>query len=115
MKIRGRDLPSGLPKDIKVSSNEICESLSEILSEIIQLIKATLRETPPELSADIMEKGMVICGGGSLLRNLPELVSQEIGISCILADEPMLCVAKGTGAILENLDLYKKSIMAKKA
>lgn len=115
MEIKGRDLISGLPRDIKVSSNEICESLSEILLEIIQLIKATLRETPPELSADIMEKGIVICGGGSLLRNLPRLISQEIGLTCILAEEPMLCVAKGTGAILENLDLYKKSIMAKRA
>jgi rod shape-determining protein MreB len=115
MEIRGRDLISGLPKDIKISSNEICESLSEILSEIIQLIKATLRKTPPELSADVMEKGIVVCGGGSLLKNLPDLISQEIGIACILAEDPMLCVAKGTGVILENLDLYKKSIMAKRA
>ncbi|KPJ57282.1 rod-share determining protein MreBH [Parcubacteria bacterium DG_74_2] len=115
LEIRGRDLLSGLPRDIKISSNEVAEALSDILSEIVQVVKATLRETPPELSADIMTKGMVVCGGGSLLRNLPDLISQEIGIACILAEEPVLCLAKGTGVILENLDLYKRSIMAKRA
>ncbi len=114
LEIRGRDLLRGLPSDIKISSNEVAEAVSDILMEIVQVIKSTLRETPPELSADIMTKGMVICGGGSLLRNLPTLITQEIGIPCILADEPMLCVAKGTGVILENLDLYKRSIMSKK-
>jgi len=114
LEIRGRDLIRGLPSDIKISSNEIAEAVSDILIDIIQVIKATLRETPPELSADIMTKGMVTSGGGNLLRNLPALISQEIGIACILAEEPMLCVAKGTGVILENLDLYKRSIMAKK-
>ncbi len=73
-----------------------------------------LRDTPPELCADIMDKGMVLAGGGSLLRNLPELFAQATGVPCILAEEPMKCVAKGTGVILENLDLYKKSIMSKK-
>jgi rod shape-determining protein MreB len=114
MEIRGRDLALGLPKNIKISSSEVCEAISDPLREIIQAIKNVLRETPPELSADIMDKGMVLSGGGSLLRNLPELIAQSIGVPCTLAEEPMLCVAKGTGVVLENLDVYKKSIMVKK-
>lgn len=114
IEIRGRDLISGLPKNIKISSNEIAEAISDVLSEIVQVIKQVLRETPPELSADIMDKGMVLSGGGALLRNLPELIAKSTGVPCILADEPMLCVVKGTGIVLENLDVYKKSIMSKK-
>jgi rod shape-determining protein MreB len=114
IEIRGRDLISGLPKNIKIFSNEVFEAISDTLSEIIQAIKITLRETPPELSADIMNKGMVLTGGGSLLGNLPALIEKSIGIPVILADDPMLCVAKGTGIILENLDVYKKVLMAKK-
>jgi len=112
--IRGRDLISGLPKNIKISANEICEAISDTLMEIIQIIKAVLRETPPELSADIMDKGMVLSGGGALLRNFPELIAQATGVPCTMAEEPLLCVARGTGVVLENLDIYKKSIMMKK-
>lgn len=114
MEFRGRDLFSGLPKNIKISSNEIFEAISDILSEILHLIKQVLRETPPELSADIMEKGIVLSGGGALLRNLPELVAKSIGVPTIVAEEPLLCVAKGTGIILENLDIYRKVILAKR-
>lgn len=114
VEIRGRDLISGLPRNIKISSNEICQALSDTLNEIIQVIKNVLRDTPPELSADIMDKGMVLSGGGSLLRNLPELIVKSTGVPCTLAEEPLLCVAKGTGIVLENLDVYKKSIMVKK-
>lgn len=114
IEIRGRDLISGLPKNIKISSNEICEAISETLMEIIQVIKAVLRETPPELSADVMDKGMVLAGGGALLRNFPELIAQSTGVPCTMAEEPLACVAKGTGVVLENLDVYKKSIMIKK-
>ncbi|MDI6603326.1 MAG: rod shape-determining protein [Patescibacteria group bacterium] len=114
IEIRGRDLVLGLPRNIKVSGNEICEAISDILSEIIQVIKAVLRETPPELSADIMDKGMVLSGGGALLRNFAELITQSIGVPCTIVEEPLTCVAKGTGVILENLDVYKKSIMTKK-
>jgi rod shape-determining protein MreB len=114
LEIKGRDLVSGLPRNIKISSNEVCEAISDVLAEIIQVIKKTLRETPPELSADIMEKGLVLTGGGSLLRNLPELLEKSIGIPVILAEDPMLCVAKGTGKILESLDLYKKVLMTKR-
>ncbi len=114
MEIKGRDLILGLPRTIRISSNEISEAISDTLEEIIKVVKSVLRETPPELSADIMDKGMVLTGGGSLLRNLPELITQSTGVPCILAEESLYCVAKGTGVILENLDLYKKSIMSKK-
>jgi rod shape-determining protein MreB and related proteins len=114
MEIRGRDLVLGLPKNIRVSSNEICEAISEPLSEIVQCVKNVLRETPPELSADIMDKGMVVAGGGACLRNIAVLLSRSTGVPCFVADDPLSCVARGTGAVLDNLDLYKKSIMAKK-
>ncbi len=112
--IRGRDLISGLPKNIKVSSNEACEAVSDILTEIIQVIKQVLRDTPPELSADVMQKGLVLTGGGGLLRNIHKLIAKSVGVPAILADEPLLSVAKGTGAMLEALDIYKSSIMTKK-
>jgi rod shape-determining protein MreB len=114
MEIRGRDLISGLPRTIKISADEVSEATYEIISEIIHSIKAVLRDTPPELSADIIDKGMILSGGGSLLRNLSIRISQETGVPCFLADNPLLCVVKGTGVIMENLDLYKKSIMSKK-
>lgn len=114
IEIRGRDLVLGLPRNIKISGSEICEAISDTLSEIIQVIKAVLRETPPELSADIMDKGMVLSGGGALLRNLPELIARSTGVPCTLAEDPLTCVARGTGIVLETLDLYKKSIMVKK-
>jgi len=112
--IRGRDLILGLPRTIKVSSNEVCEAISDPLADIIQVIKLVLRDTPPELSADIIDKGMVLSGGGSLLRNIPDLIAPATGVPCVLAEEPLHCVAKGAGVILENLDIYKKSIMSKK-
>lgn len=114
IEIRGRDLVSGLPRNIKVSSLEVCESISDTLTEIVQTIKQVLRDTPPELSADIMNKGMILTGGGSLLKNLSELIAKSTGVPCTLAEESLLCVAKGTGVMLENLDIYKKSIMSKK-
>ena len=114
IEIRGRDLVLGLPRNIKISANEVAEAISDTLAEIIQVVKSVLRDTPPELSADVMDKGMVLCGGGALLRNLPELIAHSTGVPCILAEEPMLCVVKGTGVVLENLDVYKKSIMSKK-
>ncbi len=112
--IRGRDLVLGLPRNIKISSNEVCGAIAEILNEIILVIKQVLRDTPPELSADIMDKGMVVSGGGALLRNIDGLIAQSIGIPCFVAEDPLLCVAKGTGVVLENLDIYKKSIMSKR-
>ncbi|PIP24407.1 MAG: rod shape-determining protein [Candidatus Nealsonbacteria bacterium CG23_combo_of_CG06-09_8_20_14_all_37_18] len=114
LEIRGRDLIYGLPRTIRISSNEISEAISDILGEIIHVIKAVLRDTPPELSADIIDKGMILSGGGVLLRNITERISQETGVPCFLAEDPLLCVAKGTGVVLENLDMYKKSIMSKR-
>ncbi|MEA3296047.1 MAG: rod shape-determining protein [Patescibacteria group bacterium] len=114
MEIRGRDLISGLPKTITVSSNEVCEAISDVLNEIIQNIKLVLRNTLPEISADIMDKGMVVSGGGALIKNINEKISKETGVPCFIAENALLCVAKGTGAVLENLDIYKKSIMSKR-
>jgi rod shape-determining protein MreB len=114
MEVKGRDLILGLPKIIKVNSNEICEAINRVLEEIVQAIKIVLRETPPELSADIMDKGMVLSGGGALLRNLDQLVAKMTGVPCFVADEALFCVSKGTGVVLENLDVYKKSVMTKK-
>ena len=114
LEIRGRDLVSGLPKNIKISSNEVAEAISDPLSEIIKTIKDVLWETPPELSADIMDKGMVLSGGGALLGNIDELIAKSTGVPCFIAKDPLLCVVKGTGVVLENLDVYKKSIMSKK-
>lgn len=114
MEIRGRDLETGLPKTIKIASNEICEAISDSLDEIVVCIKAVLRETPPELAGDIMDKGMVIAGGGACLKNIATLISQKTGVPCFIAEDPLRCVAKGTGVVLDNLDIYKKSLMTKK-
>jgi len=114
LEVRGRDLISGLPKTIKISSNETAEANSDVLAEIIQMVKQVLRDTPPELSADVMDKGMILSGGGSLLRNIDGLLAQATGVPCFIAEEPLLCVAKGAGVVLENLEAYKKSIMSKK-
>jgi rod shape-determining protein MreB len=114
IEIRGRDLISGLPRSIKVSSNEVSEAIQDVLEEIVLAIKLVLRDTPPELASDIMDKGMVLSGGGGLLRNLDQLIAKATGVPCFLADEALFCVAKGTGAVLENLDVYKRSIMTKR-
>ncbi|HEB01488.1 MAG TPA: rod shape-determining protein [Candidatus Portnoybacteria bacterium] len=114
MEIRGRDLVAGLPKTIKISSGEVTEAIQEELREIIQIIKNVLQETPPELSADIIDKGMILTGGGGLLRNLDQLIIKASGVPCYLTENPLLCVAKGTGIALENLELYKKSILSKR-
>ena len=103
-----------MPKFIEINGNEVTEAISEQLREIIQAIKSVLQATPPELVADIMDKGMILSGGGALLQNLDKLIMETIGVSCRLAKEPMLCVAKGAGLALEHLDIYKRSIMSKK-
>lgn len=114
LEIRGRDLISGLPRNIKISSNEVCEAISDVLAEIVQVVKQVLSETPPELSADIMNKGMILSGGGSLIPRINELIAQSTGVPCFVAEDPLFCVIKGTGLVLENLDTYKKVIMSKK-
>ena len=114
LEIQGRDLILGLPRNIKISSNEICEGISDVLAEIMQAVKQVLAQTPPELSADIMNKGIVMAGGGALLPKINELVAQGTGVPCFIAEEPLLCVVKGTGTVLEHLDEYKKVVMSKK-
>ena len=112
--IRGRDLALGLPRNIKISSNELADPLREVLEEIITAVKDVLRKTPPELSADVMDKGIIMTGGGSLLRNIDQLIAKSTGVPCFVADESLYCVIKGIGAVLENLDVYKKSLMSKR-
>ena len=114
MEIKGRDLMSGLPKTIEIHSAEVTEAIADELDEIIRAIKSVLHETPPELAADIMDKGIVMTGGGALLRNIGTLVLQETGVSAHIADDALLCVAKGTGIALDHLDVYKRSIMSKR-
>lgn len=110
LEIRGLDLSEGLPKNIVINSNEVCEAIQNTLQEIIKAVKFVLSETPPELAADIMERGMIISGGGAMLKNIDTLITKVTGVPSYVADEPLFCVAKGTGVILENLELYKRSI-----
>jgi len=114
MFIRGRDLLSGLPRTITISNNEIPDAIADELREILQGVKKVLQETPPELAADIIDRGIVLAGGGSLLRNLDKLITRATDVACFRADDPLLCVAKGTGVVLEHLDLYKRSLMSSK-
>lgn len=114
MEIRGRDLMSGLPKVVEIHSAEVTDAIGDELDEIIRAVKAVLHDTPPELAADVMDKGIVMTGGGSLLRNIDELVFQETGVPAHVAEDALLCVAKGTGIALEHLDVYKRSIMSKR-
>lgn len=108
MDIRGRDMVSGLPRNITVRSEEIQEALAESVTHIIQASKNVLERTPPELSADIIDKGVMLTGGGALLHGMDKLLAEELKVPVLVADEPMLCVAKGTGMMLENLDRAKR-------
>lgn len=114
LEIQGRDLILGLPRNVKISGNEICEGISDVLAEIVQSVKQVLSDTPPELSADIMNKGIVVSGGGALLPKINELIAQNTGVPCFVAEEPLLCVVKGTGTVIEHLEEYKKVVMSKK-
>jgi rod shape-determining protein MreB len=113
MEIKGRDMIAGLPKTINISGNEITEAIENELDKIILAIKSVLEQAPPELSSDIIDRGMVMTGGGSLLRNLDKLFTKALGIPCHVASDALLCVAKGTGIALENLDDYKKSALSR--
>jgi rod shape-determining protein MreB len=114
MKVKGRDYVAGLPKTIEISSNEIVKALDKELRLIVKAIKDVLQETPPELSSDIIDNGIIMSGGSSQLRHLPDLVERRTGVKAVLADDALFCVAKGTGVALEKLDFYKKSILAKR-
>ena len=110
MEVRGRDSIAGLPKIIEISSTEITESIRTPLNQIVNAIRGVLEQTPPELASDIIDKGIVMSGGTSLLNNLDKLFTEITGVPCHVAENPLLCVAQGTGIALENIDLYKRSI-----
>lgn len=110
MEIRGRDVVAGLPKTVKISSNDVTKAMADELEKIILAIKSVLEQTPPELSSDIIDRGMMLTGGSSQLGNLDKLLTNVTGVPCIVADEPQLCVVKGAGIALNNLDEYKRSL-----
>ncbi len=112
MQIRGRDVVAGLPKTIELNSTAITEAISERLDDIILAVKAVLEQTPPELSSDIIDRGMIMTGGGSMLRNIDKLMTKVTGVPSYVAEEPLLCVIKGTGIALENLDDYMRSVIS---
>ncbi|MDB5254127.1 MAG: MreB/Mrl family cell shape determining protein rod shape-determining protein MreB-related protein [Parcubacteria group bacterium] len=114
MSIKGRDFILGLPRTVEIKSNEITKAIQKELREMIIAIKEVFQNTPPELSSDIIDRGIIMTGGSSQLRHLPELVFRRTGVKAVLADEALYCVVKGTGVALEHLDVYKKSIIAKR-
>jgi rod shape-determining protein MreB len=113
MEVKGRDSVTGLPRLLNLTASGVTEAMQAPLRAITGVIKAVLEETPPELSSDIIDKGIVLSGGTSLLRGFDRLVTQETGVPAHVAADPLLCVVKGTGIALENVDLYKKSILRK--
>ena len=104
MEIRGRDLTTGLPRNVIITSTQVEEAMKESISKIVEVIKMTLEKTPPELAADIMEKGIVLAGGGALIKNLDKLVSKETGMPVYIAEEPLDCVVRGAGKTLEDIE-----------
>jgi len=112
--VRGRDLVSGLPKTIEVSSQEIQHALQETVEEILDGIRVCLEKTPPELASDIMDRGIVLAGGGSLLRGFDKLISRETNMPVYICEEPLLAVAYGTGKVLENIDVLKRVLIGPK-
>lgn len=113
MEIRGRDTVSGLPRIVNLTRAEVTQAIAPVLHHVIGAIKSVLEETPPELAADIIDKGIVMAGGTSLLRNFDKLVTQMTGVPAHIADEPLLCVVRGTGVAIEHIELYKRSISKK--
>lgn len=114
MIVKGRDFITVLPRSTEIKTNEIVKAVSRDLRDMIKAMKDVLQETPPELAADIIDQGIIMTGGSSMLRNLPELVLRRTGVKAVLAEDALFCVAKGTGIALEHLDTYKKSIITKK-
>ncbi|MDO8548147.1 MAG: rod shape-determining protein [bacterium] len=112
--VRGRDFISGLPRTVEIKTNDIVKAIGKELREIIKAIRDVLQETPPELAADIIDRGIIMTGGTSILRNFPELVLRRTGVKARVAEDPLYCVARGTGIALEHLDTYKKAIIAKR-
>ena len=114
MDIRGRDLVSGLPKTVRIKSSEVCEALSEPVHKIVEAVKGTLEKTPPELAADVMDHGIMMTGGGSLLNSLDKLLSHETGMPVLVSEDALSCVGEGTGRSLENIELLKRVVMTTK-
>jgi rod shape-determining protein MreB len=111
MEVRGRDSITGLPKLIELKSGQVNEAIKPVLNQILDAIKQVLEETPPELASDIIDKGIVMSGGTSVLKNLDKFFTSSLGVPCHISEEPLLCVVYGTGMVLENIDLYKRSII----
>lgn len=114
MEVRGRDSVSGLPKTITLTTSEVHEMIEGAVLKIISAVKGVLEQTPPELASDIIDKGIVLSGGTSLLFNLDRLMTEQTGVPCHVAENPLMCVVYGTGMALENLDLYKRSVSSKR-
>jgi rod shape-determining protein MreB and related proteins len=114
MTVRGRDFLTGLPRVAEIRTNDVVKAMGKELREIIKAIRDVLQETPPELAADIIDRGITMTGGTSQLRNFPELVLRRTGVKAAVADEALFCVARGTGIALEHLDSYKKAVIAKR-
>ena len=112
MEIRGRDLSDGLPRNVTITSVQIEEAMKESVSKIVEIVKATLEKTPPELASDIMEKGIVLAGGGALIKNLDKLLSLETGMPVYVAEEPLDCVVRGTGKTLEDIERLKRVLVS---
>lgn len=111
--IKGRDFVLGLPRTLTITTNEVVRAIENELKEIVKMIKEVLQDSPPELASDIIDQGIILSGGTSLLRNIDRLIAESTGVKTYLADEPLFSVAKGTGIALDHLDVYKKSIAAK--
>lgn len=114
MEVKGRDMLSGLPRTVEIKSNEVVKAISKELKEMIAAIKKVFQDTPPELSSDIIDSGIIMTGGTSQLRNFPELIRRRTGVKAVVADQALFCVVKGTGIALEHLDVYKRAVLAKK-
>ncbi len=112
--VKGRDFLTGLPRTAELSTNQIVSAIDNELRQMVKAIKDVFQETPPELAADIIENGIIMSGGSSMLRNLPELMYRKTGVKARVADDPLFCVAKGTGEALNHLETYKRTIIAKR-
>ncbi|MBT6254018.1 rod shape-determining protein [Candidatus Uhrbacteria bacterium] len=113
MEVKGRDLVTGLPKIINITSDDVTEAIVNELQGIVDTVKEVLQKTPPELAADVMDKGIIMSGGSSQLRNIDKLIAEATGVPTYIADDTQLCVARGTGVALENLEAYKRSIFTR--
>jgi len=111
MEVKGRNLSEGVPRSFTISSNEILEALTDPLNQIVSAVKTALEQTPPELGADVAERGIVLTGGGALLRHIDRLLMEETGLPVIIAEDPLTCVARGGGRVLEMVDTVPPSTL----